>query len=108
MTVLHLAAALGYLKLIQLLLNWVESNPNKIIMVEACPVRYDQFKLLPIMWSAAKGYFNTTCVLHQWHESTIEDCDSCGCTVIDLAKECQHGALVEYLERLLKKCSISR
>ena len=108
MTVLHLAAGLGYIKLTQLLLNWVESNPNKIIMVEACPVRYDQFKLLPIMWSSAKGHFNTTCVLHQWNESTIEECDSCGCSVIDLAKECRHGALVQYLERLLKKSTISR
>ena len=65
MTVLHLAAALGFTKLIQLLLKWVEGNPNKLIMAEACPTQCDQFSLLPIMWSSAKGHFNTTCVLHQ-------------------------------------------
>ncbi|XP_057303941.1 calmodulin-binding transcription activator 1-like [Hydractinia symbiolongicarpus] len=108
MTVLHLAAALGYVKLIQLLLSWVESNPNQLISVEACPTRYDQFKLLPLMWSSAKGHFNTTCVLHQWEEDAIHECDNCGCTAIDLARECGHDSLVAYLERLLRKSSMSR
>ena len=108
MTVLHLASALGYIKLIQLLMNWVESNPNKIIQVEASPTSQDQFSLIPIMWSSAKGYFNTTCVLHQWAESTIETKDACGCTALALATENGHESLVEYLGRLLKKSTISR
>jgi len=108
MTLLHIAACLGYLKLIQLLLNWVESRSNKIINVEACPTRYDEFHMLPIMWSAAKGHFNTTCVLLQWNEFTIDETDYCGCTLIDLARECGHGSLVEYLERIKKKSSMSR
>ena len=108
MTVLHLAAALGFTKFIQLLLKWVETNPNKLIMVEACPTQYDQFSLLPIMWSSAKGHFNTTCVLHQWVESTIEEFDACGCTAIDLAKECGHETIAEYLERLQKKSNASK
>ena len=106
MTVLHLASALGYLKLIQLLMNWVEANPNKIIMAEANPRCRDQFSLLPIMWSSAKGYFNTTCVLHQWAEDTLELKDQCGCNVLNLATECDHGSLVEYLTRLLKKSTV--
>ena len=108
MTVLHLASALGYIKLIQLLMNWVESNPNKIIQAEASPTTHDQFSLIPIMWSSAKGHFNTTCVLHQWAESTIETKDACGCTALALATENGHESLVEYLGRLLKKSTISR
>ena len=108
MTVLHLASALGYLKLIQLLMNWVESNPNKIIQVEACPTCVDQFSLIPIMWASAKGHFTTTCVLHQWAESTIEFKDGCGCTSLSLAMESGHESLVEYLGRLIKKSTISR
>eukprot|EP00111_Clytia_hemisphaerica_P007587 TCONS_00022053-protein len=108
MTVLHLASALGYLKLIQLLMNWVESNPNKIIQVEACPTCVDQFSLVPIMWASAKGHFTTTCVLHQWAESTIELKDACGCTSLSLAMESGHESLVEYLGRLIKKSTISR
>lgn len=108
MTMLHLAAALGFTKLIQLLLKWVETNPNKLIMVEACPTQYDQFSLLPIMWSSAKGHFNTTCVLHQWEESTIKEFDACGCTAIDLAKESGHETITEYLQRLQKKSVASK
>jgi len=108
MTVLHLSSALGYIKLIQLLMNWVESNPNKIIQAEACPTCLDQFSLIPIMWSSAKGHFNTTCVLHQWSEPTIEEKDACGCTALSLATENGHESLVEYLGRLLKKSTISR
>ena len=108
MTVLHLASALGYIKLIQLLMNWVESNPNKIIQVEASSTSRDQFSLIPIMWSSAKGHFNTTCVLHQWDESTIETKDLCGCTALALATENGHESLVEYLGRLLKKSTMSR
>lgn len=108
MTVLHLSSALGYIKLIQLFMNWVESNPSPIILAEACPTCVDQYSLIPIMWSSAKGHFNTTCVLHQWMESTIEARDSCGCTALSLATENGHESLVEYLGRLLKKSTISR
>ena len=108
MTLLHLAAALGYLRFIQLLLHWVENFPSKVICAEASPTCYDQFHLLPIMWSAAKGHFNTTCVLLQWNDTTIETKDWCGCSIVDLARECDHGSLVVYLERILKKSAISR
>lgn len=108
MTILHLAAALGYIKLIQLLMNWVETNPTTLIIAEANPRCVDQFHLLPIMWSSAKGHFNTTCVLHQWAEDTLERKDQCGCNAMTLATECGHGSLVEYLGRLLKKSAIAR
>lgn len=108
MTLLHLAAALGYLRFIQLLLHWVENFPSKVICAEASPTCYDQFHLVPIMWSAAKGHFNTTCVLLQWNDTTIETKDWCGCSIVDLARECDHGSLVVYLERILKKSAISR
>lgn len=108
MTILHLCAALGYIKLIQLLMNWVETNPTKVILAEANPRCIDQFHLLPIMWSSAKGHFNTTCVLHQWAEDTLAWKDQCGCSSLNLATECGHGSLVDYLGRLLRKSATAR
>ncbi len=99
MTVLHLSAALGFTKLIQVLCNWIEINNNPIIIQEANPRKQDQFQLTPLMWACAKGKFDTVCVLLQWDETTSQQTDGCGCTPLSISKGQGHTILERYLER---------
>ena len=103
MTVLHLAASLGYTKLIQTLCNWVETNSNAIIAQEADPCKQDQFQLTPIMWACAKGKFDTVCVLLQWDESAVNQLDACGCSPLSISRDQGYTTLVRYLEKSQSK-----
>ena len=103
MTVLHLSAALGFTKLIQILCSWVDTNANKIIQQEADPCKYDQFHLTPLMWACAKGKFDSVCVLIQWDESSLSLADGCGCTPLSLSRDQGHTILVRYLEKSQSK-----
>ena len=103
MTVLHLAASLGYTKLIQTLCNWVETNSNPIIAQEADPCKQDQFQLTPLMWACAKGKFDTVCVLLQWDESTVNQLDACGCSPLSISRDQGYTTLVRYLEKSQSK-----
>ena len=108
MTILHLAAALGYRKLIQLLYIWLENNANSIMLVEACPRKADQFGLVPVMWAAALGHFDALSVLIQWDESVLLETDHCGCNAVTLAQEQGHNSVAIYLQTSLKKIQSAR
>ena len=99
MTALHLAAALGYTKLIQVLCCWIETNWNVVISQEADPLKEDQFSLTPLIWACAKGKFDTMCVLLQWNEASVEKADRCGCTPLSIANEQGFSMLGKYLEK---------
>ena len=99
MTVLHLSAALGYTKLIQVLCSWVERNSNAIISQEANPCKQDQFMLTPLMWACAKGKFDTVCVLLQWDDMPSQIADGCGCTPLSISRDQGHTILERYLQK---------
>ena len=106
MTVLHLSAALGFTKLIQVLCSWVETNNNRIIQQEADPCKFDQFHLTPLIWACAKGKFDSVCVLIQWDEASVGLSDGCGCTPLSISRDEGHSILVRYLEKSQSKGSM--
>jgi hypothetical protein len=49
MTLLHLAAALGYTRLVLTLIQWKRENPSSILDSEVDPWKADDFGLIPLV-----------------------------------------------------------
>lgn len=49
MTLLHLAAALGYTRLLLTLIQWKRENPSNILDSEVDPWKSDDFGLIPLV-----------------------------------------------------------
>lgn len=49
LTLLHLASALGYTRLILTLIQWKRENPADTLLEEVDPTRRDDFGLIPLV-----------------------------------------------------------
>ncbi|XP_022090427.1 calmodulin-binding transcription activator 2-like isoform X2 [Acanthaster planci] len=100
MTLLHLAAALGYTKLISTLVTWRNEQHSLVLEMEVDPMNIDHFSCTPLMWAAALGHKETAMLLYVWSPQALHVCDSMGRLPIDMAKSRGHTALAECLQHL--------
>ncbi|XP_038076882.1 calmodulin-binding transcription activator 1-like isoform X2 [Patiria miniata] len=100
MTLLHLAAALGYTKLISTLVTWRNEQHSLVLEMEVDPLDIDHFSCTPLMWAAALGHKETAMLLFVWSPQALHVCDSLGRLPIDMAKSRGHTALAECLQHL--------
>ncbi|CAG2101103.1 unnamed protein product [Medioppia subpectinata] len=100
MSLIHLTAALNYYKLIQCLLKWRKENPSPILELEVDAFACDDNECTPLMWSCAKGYYESSLVLYGWNRGAVNLCNKTGESPLQLARRKGHQRLVTEIERL--------
>ena len=99
MNVLHLAAALGLLRVICTLLNWRLENSSPRLESEMNPLAVDQqMGYTPLMWACAHGHRDAVALLAQWVPSALDVLDRTGQTAWTVARQRGHHALADELE----------
>ncbi|XP_021696358.1 uncharacterized protein LOC5577064 isoform X3 [Aedes aegypti] len=71
MTLLHLASALGYAKLVRTMLTWKTENSNVILEAEIDALSQDQEGFTPLMWACSRGHTETALVLYKWNQNAL-------------------------------------
>ncbi|XP_023930943.1 calmodulin-binding transcription activator 1-like isoform X1 [Lingula anatina] len=102
MTLLHLAAALGYAKLINALIKWRTENPNLVLEYEVDALSLDDHMSTPLLWACALGKTDAALVLYHWNRSGIEVCNRDGLLPLSAATSQGHLSLVSQIEMLEK------
>ncbi|XP_022247268.1 LOW QUALITY PROTEIN: calmodulin-binding transcription activator 2-like [Limulus polyphemus] len=72
LTLLHLAAALGYSRLIHTLLQWRAGNPSLILESEVDALSRDKNNCTPLLWACAKGCKEVALFLYQWNALAVK------------------------------------
>uniref|UniRef100_A0A0P6EII8 Calmodulin-binding transcription activator n=1 Tax=Daphnia magna TaxID=35525 RepID=A0A0P6EII8_9CRUS len=98
MNLLHLAAALGLLRVLCTLLNWRLENSSPALEQEMSPLASDQQGYTPLMWACAQGHRDVVALLAQWDPSALNVHDRSGRSAWDVARQRGHHSLAEELE----------
>lgn len=72
MNVLHLAARLGYTRVVNTLLQWQSENPNILLDIEVDALSQDCEGLTPLHLSCVKGHHDTAILLCKWNSSALD------------------------------------
>ena len=120
LTLLHLAAGLGYTKLIRFLQsqacaeksrNMGTNNQGTDVLIQTADVREDcadcsprakdSFGFIPLMWACWRGHEDAAMTLLAWQPLTYSDCDQSGRTAKTIAQEMGHVDLVRQMEEFM-------
>ena len=120
LTLLHLAAGLGYSKLIRFLQDQTRAETSRNLGTERdvaevttkaadigkppaewSPQSKDAFGYTPLMWACRRGHRDAAMALLAWQPSTYSDCDSGGRSAKAIAQEMGHLALVRQMEEFM-------
>ncbi|CAL1269615.1 unnamed protein product [Larinioides sclopetarius] len=100
LTLLHLAAALGFSRLVCTLLHWRNENSSLMLETEVDAMSQDKRGCTPLMWACALGFTDVALLLYQWNRAAIKVSNNRGVTPLSVAAERGHDMLVEQLEKL--------
>ncbi|KAM6453266.1 calmodulin-binding transcription activator 2 isoform 2-T2 [Liasis olivaceus] len=101
MTLLHLAAAQGYTRLIETLIKWRNlSAQNLDLEQEVDPLNVDHFSCTPLMWACALGHLEAAQLLYRWNSRALAIPDSLGRLPLTVARSRGHVKLATCLEEL--------
>ncbi|XP_067631146.1 calmodulin-binding transcription activator 1 isoform X2 [Eurosta solidaginis] len=100
MTLLHLAAALGYSKLVCALLNWRNENPNIILETEIDALSQDVYGFTPMAWACRRNHIELATILYKWNHNALKIKDNARHTPLDIAHIKGHKSLVSTIYRL--------
>ncbi|XP_060659142.1 uncharacterized protein LOC132793325 isoform X3 [Drosophila nasuta] len=103
MTLLHLAAALGYAKLVAAMLNWRAENPHIILETELDALSQDVHGFTPLAWACVRGHLECTLLLYKWNHNALKIKTQAQQTPLDLANLKGHKQLLSQLCRLEKE-----
>ncbi|KAJ6654986.1 hypothetical protein lerEdw1_006457 [Lerista edwardsae] len=101
MTLLHLAAAQGYSRLIETLIKWRSLNAQSLdLEQEVDPLNVDHFSCTPLMWACALGHVEAARLLYRWNSHALAIPDSLGRLPLAVARSRGHVRLATCLEEL--------
>ncbi|XP_032091670.1 calmodulin-binding transcription activator 2 isoform X3 [Thamnophis elegans] len=101
MTLLHLAAAQGYTRLIETLIKWRSLNAQNLdLEQEVDPLNVDHFSCTPLMWACALGHLEAAQLLYRWNSQALAIPDSLGRLPLTVARSRGHVKLATCLEEL--------
>ncbi|CAN7986340.1 unnamed protein product, partial [Ixodes hexagonus] len=103
LSLLHLAAALGFSRLARTLLLWRQENPSLTLDAEVNPLGRDARDCTPLHWACARGQREVALLLLQWDASALKVSSADGQTPAGLARESTHPSLDEELEQGARK-----
>ncbi|XP_058983751.1 uncharacterized protein LOC131804701 isoform X2 [Musca domestica] len=104
MTMLHLAAALGYNKLVCALLTWRTENPHIILETEIDAFSQDAHGYTPLTWACSRGHLETVTLLYKWNQNALKIKNHAQQTPLDVALVKGHKLVVSELYRLEHEC----
>jgi calmodulin-binding transcription activator len=87
MSVLHLAAFLGYTNLVGLLLKWSLDNHNSLLKAEIDAKSQNKDGNTPLMLAGMNGFLNTALLLYKWDHATLRMKNFSHKTAVDLCME---------------------
>ncbi|XP_064599533.1 LOW QUALITY PROTEIN: calmodulin-binding transcription activator 2-like [Liolophura sinensis] len=99
-TLLHLAAALGYHKLIDQLIKWRSESGSAVLSAEVDAQDLDNFSATPLMWACARGHVDCALFLYHWSSEAVKLCNKAGQSASDVARENGHLHLADLLDSL--------
>ncbi|CAM5139072.1 unnamed protein product [Natator depressus] len=104
MTLLHLAAAQGYARLIETLIKWRNLSAESLdLEQEVDPLNVDHFSCTPLMWACALGHLEAALLLYRWDARALSIPDSLGRLPLAVARSRGHVALAARLEELQRQ-----
>uniref|UniRef100_K7FA98 Calmodulin-binding transcription activator 1 n=1 Tax=Pelodiscus sinensis TaxID=13735 RepID=K7FA98_PELSI len=104
MTLLHLAAAQGYARLIETLMKWRNLSADSLdLEQEVDPLNVDHFSCTPLMWACALGHIDAALLLYRWNGQALSIPDSLGRLPLTVARSRGHVALAARLEDLQRQ-----
>ncbi|XP_021372899.1 calmodulin-binding transcription activator 2-like isoform X2 [Mizuhopecten yessoensis] len=101
MTLLHLAAALGYSKLIQTLVHWRSDNPCWVLEYEVDARCQDDNACTPLMWACGRGHTQAAVVLYHWNSEALHIQNNEGLVPLIVAQKHGHLEVIRTLDKLL-------
>ncbi|XP_038624196.1 calmodulin-binding transcription activator 2 isoform X2 [Tachyglossus aculeatus] len=101
MSLLHLAAAQGYARLIETLSQWRSAEAESLdLEQEVDPLNVDHFSCTPLMWACALGHLEAAVLLFRWNRRALTIPDSLGRLPLAVAQARGHVRLARCLEEL--------
>ncbi|XP_069775881.1 calmodulin-binding transcription activator 2-like isoform X2 [Narcine bancroftii] len=101
MSLLHLAAAQGYSRLIHTLIKWRTLSADSLdVEQEVDPLNVDHFSCTPLMWACALGHVEAAITLYGWNREALFIPDSLGRLPLHVARSRGHVGLAAQLEQL--------
>ncbi|XP_063932843.1 calmodulin-binding transcription activator 2 isoform X6 [Zophobas morio] len=100
MTLLHLAASLGYSRLVCAMLHWRAENSSLLLETEVDALSQDEDGYTPLMWACARGHTETAIMLYKWNHTALNMKNTSNQTALECAKNNSHHELVKELEKL--------
>ncbi|KAL1497599.1 hypothetical protein ABEB36_008531 [Hypothenemus hampei] len=100
MTLLHLAASLGYSRLICAMLHWRAENSSLLLETEVDALSQDEYGYTPLMWSCERGHTDTAIMLYKWNHTALNIKNKLNQTALECARLNNHTELIEELEKL--------
>ncbi|XP_048654313.1 calmodulin-binding transcription activator 2 isoform X8 [Marmota marmota marmota] len=104
MSLLHLAAAQGYARLIETLSQWRSVETGSLdLEQEVDPLNVDHFSCTPLMWACALGHLEAAVLLFRWNRQALSIPDSLGRLPLTVAHSRGHVRLARCLEELQRQ-----
>ncbi|XP_008854156.1 calmodulin-binding transcription activator 2 isoform X12 [Nannospalax galili] len=104
MSLLHLAAAQGYARLIETLSQWRSVETGSLdLEQEVDPLNVDHFSCTPLMWACALGHLEAAVLLFRWNRQALSIPDSLGRLPLSVARSRGHVRLAHCLEELQRQ-----
>ncbi|XP_006903347.1 PREDICTED: calmodulin-binding transcription activator 2 isoform X5 [Elephantulus edwardii] len=104
MSLLHLAAAQGYARLIETLSQWRSVETRSLdLEQEVDPLNVDHFSCTPLMWACALGHLEAAVLLFRWNRQALSIPDSLGRLPLSVAHSRGHVRLARCLEELQRQ-----
>ncbi|XP_075062293.1 calmodulin-binding transcription activator 2 isoform X3 [Mixophyes fleayi] len=104
MTLLHLAAAQGYVRLIETLIQWRSIHSQSLaVELEVDPLNVDHFSCTPLMWACALGHTEAATLLFRWDCRALSIPDSLGRLPLGVARSRGHVKLASTLEEMQRQ-----
>ncbi|KAK6618303.1 hypothetical protein RUM44_002755 [Polyplax serrata] len=100
MTLLHLAASLGYARLVCTMLHWRAENSSLLLETEVDALSQDDEGFTPLMWACGRGHRETALVLYRWNHTALHIHNSFQQTAVSYAKSQGQIALANEIEKL--------
>nr|CAD7201845.1 unnamed protein product [Timema douglasi] len=100
MTLLHLAASLGFSRLVCAMLHWRAENSSLLLETEVDALSQDDHGFTPLMWACARGHRETAVLLYHWNHTALNIRNLNAQTATECARVHSHEELAKEMERL--------
>ncbi|RUS80061.1 hypothetical protein EGW08_012178 [Elysia chlorotica] len=100
LTLLHLAAGLGFAKLISCLIRWRMATECVALEFDVDAQSVDSHSCTPLTWACALGKIDAALTLYHWNAAPLRMCNKDGLLPLTLARQKGHYNLASQVEQL--------